>query len=107
MPNTPNTYNHDAAKTSGAKPSPAQLQYLRTLAAQSGTSFGYPRTIAEASAEIARLKTLTCHTDRHLERDWARRETREIRETLAELPGRHAAVGDDEISGHGSSARWA
>jgi hypothetical protein len=107
MPNTPNTYNRNATNASGPKPTAAQLKYLRTLAAQTWTSFATPRTVAEASREIARLKALAGRTDRRLERDWARRERRELRETLDQLPGRMAAIRDEELSGWGSSARWA
>ena len=38
------------------KPSVKQLRYLRALAERCGESFVYPRTRAEASAEIERLK---------------------------------------------------
>jgi len=38
------------------KPSARQLRYLRVLAERCGESFVYPRTKAEASAEIGRLK---------------------------------------------------
>lgn len=37
-------------------PSAKQMRYLRSLAAQRGESFAYPRTAVEASAEIERLK---------------------------------------------------
>lgn len=107
MPNTPNTYNQTAPKASGPQPTAAQLSYLRKLAAQTGSSFAYPRTVAEASREIARLKTLAGRTDLRFERDWTRRELREVREGLQELPGRHATVEASEIVGFGSSARWA
>ena len=39
-------------------PTPAQLRYLRGLAAATGTTFSPPRTSAQASREIARLKAL-------------------------------------------------
>jgi hypothetical protein len=38
------------------KPSSKQLSYLRVLAERCGESFVYPATMAEASAEIERLK---------------------------------------------------
>lgn len=38
------------------KPSVKQLRYLGVLAERCGESFVYPRTRAEASAEIERLK---------------------------------------------------
>ena len=39
-----------------AKPTAAQLNYLRTLASRTGQTFAYPATREQASAEIARLK---------------------------------------------------
>ncbi len=38
------------------KPSAKQLRYLRHLAERCGESFAYPASVAEASAEIERLK---------------------------------------------------
>jgi hypothetical protein len=38
------------------RPSPKQLAYLRSLANRVGQTFAYPRTTAQASAEIRRLK---------------------------------------------------
>jgi hypothetical protein len=105
MPHTPNTYNR--THLPGPRPSAAQLKYLRALVAGTGTSFASPRTSEEASQEIARLKALQRRTDLSLERDWARRETRAIRETLTELPGQCAAPHDGEITGWGATARWA
>lgn len=39
-------------------PSPRQLGYLKSLAAQTGTSFTYPKTRGQASREIERLLAL-------------------------------------------------
>jgi hypothetical protein len=77
-----------------------QLRYLRSLANQRGESFGYPRSSAEASAEIERLKGRRRQSplERHIEIDRVRGEVAEI--------GDAAAVREDEVVGYGSSAHW-
>lgn len=83
------------------KPATAkQLRYLRNLAMQRGESFVYPRTAAEASAEIERLKgrKRTSHVERRIEREQLSREMA--------TRGDAAAVRESEIVGYGSSARW-
>ena len=57
-------------------PSARQMRYLRSLAEQRGESFAYPRTGAEASAEIQRLKSRKrdTPTERRLEREQVGRE---------------------------------
>jgi hypothetical protein len=107
MPNTPNTTSHHTPESSCPKPTAAQLNYLRTLAAQTGTGFAWPPTKAAASREIARLKTLSGRTDHSLESRNARRERRTISVELAERNHDAVAVHDDEIAGYGSSAHWA
>jgi hypothetical protein len=81
-------------------PTAKQLRYLRTLAEQRGESFASPRTAAEASAEIKRLKARqrSSATERRIERD-------EVSRAMAARGGA-AAVRDSEIVGYGSSARW-
>ena len=87
-----------------AKPPPTrkQLAYLRSLANRSATTFTYPRTSAQASAEIKRLQALgqSSSTDRT-------REQRAVQRDLAERPDDAARVRRDELRGYGSSARWA
>ena len=87
-----------------AKPPPTrkQLAYLRSLANRTGTTFTYPRTSARASAEIKRLQGLeqSSQADRI-------REQRAVQRDLAERPDDAARVRRDELSGYGSSARWA
>jgi hypothetical protein len=97
MPNTTATQtNHPATLR--------QINYLKALAARTGTSFTYPKTSRDASAEIKRLKAINSTGT-----------------TFAELAtgpnctplspdGPHtngSAVHDFEITGYGSSARWA
>ena len=86
-----------------------QLNYLRVLAEQTGTTFARPTSKEEASGEITRLKKLlhTIGPDAELERSDARREKREIQDDLA--TGAHDTVRHtlEEVRGHGSSARWA
>jgi hypothetical protein len=81
-------------------PTARQMRYLRRLAEQRGESFAYPRTVAEASAEIERLKSRRpdTRTDRRLDR-------LAISRAMAQR-GDSAAVTEDEIVGYGSSARW-
>ena len=82
------------------RPTGKQQRYLRSLAEQTGTSFTAPRTKAEASQEIERLKKLGA-SPRH-ERDLDRRA---VSERLA--TGTSAArVRKDELEGYGSSATW-
>lgn len=87
-----------------AKPPPTrnQLAYLRSLANRSETTFTYPRTSAQASAEIKRLQALgeSSAADRT-------REQRAVQRDLAERPNDAAKVRFEETRGYGSSARWA
>lgn len=87
--------------TSTNPPSAKQLRYLRGLAAQRGESFAYPRTAAQASGEIERLKGR--RSSSAVER---RAEREDVSRAMAERGGA-AAVRDSEIEGYGSSARWA
>ena len=84
-----------------ATPTTKQLRYLRLLAEQTATGFTPPRTRAQASREIERLRRrpVSSRTERHAER----------RAVQADLHTRvpASAVRADEISGYGSSARWA
>jgi len=77
-----------------------QLRYLRSLASQRGESFGYPRSAAEASAEIERLKGRRRQSpvERFIETDRVSGEVAQL--------GDAASVRDDEVTGYGSSARW-
>jgi hypothetical protein len=92
---------HNAAG-SAKKPTRKQLQYLRSLAAQTATTFTPPRTRSQASAEIDRLRTLTRST-----RADRTREQRAVQRDLAEQPRDATRIRRDEIAGHGSTARWA
>lgn len=87
---------------SAKKPTRKQLDYLRSLAEQTATTFTPPRYRDEASAEIDRLLNLTrsSRADRT-------REQRAVQRDLAERPDEAARVRRDEVSGYGSSARWA
>ena len=77
-----------------------QLAFLRTLAAERGQTFAYPRTSAEADREIRRLKggPKLSRTDR-------RREDRGVREAMA-CRGDDARIQERELSGWGSTAGW-
>ncbi len=81
-------------------PTAKQLRYLRNLAEARGESFAYPKSAAQASAEIDRLKARRRDTtvERRFERLAVSREIAEI--------GDAAKVRDSEIGGYGSSAHW-
>ncbi len=83
------------------KPTPRQLKYLRSLAERTGQTFCWPKTMAEASAEIRRLEAVkkTPVADR-------RRERREVQDDMATGRGDAARVRTSEVTGYGSSARW-
>ena len=83
------------------KPTAKQLRYLRNLAASRGESFAYPRTRAQASEEIVRLKGR--HKTPAAER---RREERAVRDRVAAGTTDAATIRDEETSGYGSSAGW-
>jgi hypothetical protein len=73
---------------------------LRRLALQRGETFAYPRTAAEASIEIGRLRARRCGSfvEAHIER-------RQVSRDLA-FAGDAASVRGSEIVGYGASARW-
>jgi hypothetical protein len=81
-------------------PTAKQLRYLRSLAEARGESFAYPRTVAEASSEIERLKGRRRHT-----RAERRTEQLTISRELADR-GDAASIRPEEISGYGSTAHW-
>lgn len=83
------------------KPSSKQIRYLQDLALQRGESFVYPKTAAQASAEIGRLKSR-----RRMSAADRRREARELSRVMAERGGDAAAVRPSELTGYGSSATW-
>ena len=87
--------------TQERKPTSRQLNYLRTLANQTGQTFTYPRTISQASAEIQRLKTTPRSS-----RTEVRIEHKLIADQIAAGPADSAAVRPSEIVGYGSSATW-
>jgi hypothetical protein len=80
-------------------PKPKQLRYLRALATNRGQTFTYPRTKAQASAEIGRLEAVPSQ-------DW--RDHAVEREQLAStrVPRDDARVRAGEITGYGANARW-
>jgi hypothetical protein len=84
------------------QPSQKQLAYLRDLAESRGQTFVVPRSSAEASAEIDRLRS--CRPQARVER-WleATGRGRKAADRGAYAP----AFRDDEIEGYGSTARWA
>ena len=82
-------------------PTRKQLNYLRSLAERTGTTFAPPSTRLQARREIDRLKART-PSGRH-----ERSEDRDaVSRGLAEQQPA-SRVRDDEITGYGSQARWA
>jgi hypothetical protein len=84
------------------RPTARQLSYLRALAERAGQTFTWPRTRAEATREIRRLKAATpsSRIERDLERlDWTAEAA--AREANCDVP-----IRSDELQGYGSSATW-
>lgn len=83
--------------TTRHRPSAKQLSYLRSLAQRTGTSFSYPTTKADASAEIKRLKAINGRGHTFAERS--------AQADHSDIPTRNGAVIQDfEVTGHGSRA---
>jgi len=82
-------------------PSQKQLRYLRILAEDCGETFVSPRTKAEASREIKRLKGR-----RRLSSFDRRREDLQLSAEADAPRGDAARVREDELVGFGSTAAW-
>ena len=95
----PCKFDHPQAR----KPTAKQLAYLRVLADRTGQTFAYPRTQAQASREIHRLKAVqpSSRQERAIERaDLAS-------ENAARAANRDVPVDlDAETRGYGSTATW-
>jgi hypothetical protein len=74
-----------------------QLRYLRTLAGRAGQTFATPRTRAQASAEIRRLKAV-----RATGLTFAEMQAEQAVRTHGDV----AIVQAWEVAGHGSTATW-
>lgn len=83
------------------RPTARQLRYVKDLWMQVGETGTLPRTRAEASAEIRRLKAR-----KRLSPAERRREAFEARREAGEQQGDAAAIQPFEISGRGSHATW-
>ena len=83
-------------------PSSRQLSYLKALAKRTGQTFTYPKTSADASREIRRLKSSRASS--------ASKLAMERFDLSAENAAREAncdvAIRPDEIAGWGSNAHW-
>jgi hypothetical protein len=84
------------------RPTPKQLAYLRVLAQRTGETFTYPQTIAQASAEIDRLKGRKPSS--RLEQ---RLDQQAVSNALATRPDDATRIRPDETTGYGSTAVWA
>jgi hypothetical protein len=89
------------SSTQQLKPTSKQLRYLRYLAEQTGSSFAYPRSAAEARREIERLRGVKTDS-----RSDIRRERRQVADDMATRRGDAAQVHASELTGYGSSATW-
>jgi hypothetical protein len=78
-------------------PTERQLRYLRALAGRTATTFAYPTTSGEASAQIDRLRRLEVE---------ARAPRLQAGDLDAEQHLYATAVHPSEVSGFGSSATW-
>jgi hypothetical protein len=98
MPTTPK----QEASMTPKPPSPRQLTYLKALANRTGQTFTYPKTSAQASREIQRLKTARPSTKVEL--------AMERFDLAAENAAREAncdvRIDPEEIAGWGSNATW-
>jgi hypothetical protein len=84
-----------------AKPPTAkQLRYLRSLANQTGTTFTPPTTAAEASRFIREMQQRNVSPRQDITAD---------RRAVADRDRARSGtdVGASEVTGYGSSARWA
>jgi hypothetical protein len=93
---------HPYQRRGGPQANPQATRLPQGPRRQRGQSFSYPATAAEASREIERLlgAPRTSPAD-------ARRERRHIADHKATRRGDAAHVRHSEITGYGSSARWA
>ncbi len=82
---------------------PNQLKCLKRMAAQRGVSFAYPTTFAEADAEIKRLIAHKSNGNTFAELDVESRTAAKFVRTVRVT----AHVRECEITGYGSTARWA
>jgi hypothetical protein len=88
--------------TTPKKAQPKQLSYLKALANRTGTSFTYPTTAAQASAEIKRLKSLKARGTSFAELDTKHGRAPKLTRTVSVS----APILRSEIRGYGSSAGW-
>jgi len=88
-------------------PSPKQLSYLKSLAVQTGTTFSFPRTSAEAGREIQRLLALKERGGGFIRVEHETGgQTSLAREANAPEPVYATAPRPGEVSGYGSTASW-
>ena len=96
----PSTHTPAAPTSATDRPTPKQMSALRTLAMSRGQSFTYPKTKAEASAEIRRLSS-----GRPISR-YERRREQAHRQQVGTGYRDAATVRDTEVEGYGSTAAW-
>lgn len=82
------------------KPTTKQVKYIKDLAKKRGETFTFPKTRAQASAEIKRLKRRPVPTIAEREIEASQRPR------WPEMHGDKAQTWDFEVEGYGSSAQW-
>jgi hypothetical protein len=97
----PAPHHPEATMPATRKPTTRQLTYLKALAQRTGQTFTYPQTMADASAQIARLKTVPSSS--RVER---RIEHKVIADEIQAGSNDATRIRDDEISGRGATATW-
>jgi Protein of unknown function (DUF3072) len=95
------TDHHHPESQRPEPPTRKQQRYLRTLAQRTRQTFVVPRTKAQASAEIRRLERTQSAS-----RAERRTDDRQVATALQAEAGGAARVREDELAGHGSTARW-
>jgi hypothetical protein len=99
MPNTTTT------QATTPKATLKQINYLKALATRTGTSFTYPHTRSEASAEIQRLRSI-----KSTGRTFAELATDPNAPAAASDPPTAGGLASDfqdfEVDGYGSTATW-
>lgn len=84
-------------------PSAKQLRTLRRLSESRGQSFATPKNAGEASDQIDRLIKARPSSRYERTRERALAKATPVREAYVNA----ASVRDDEVTGYGSTARWA
>lgn len=90
------------------KATPGQHDFLEKLAASTGAQFTPPKTKSEARAEIDRLLEIQKTSDfDDIDGELGSADRRRHDRDCTSAVGNFAGIREDEVTGYGSSARWA